>query len=228
MKTAAAVMMSLMISSGAGAQCLGDFNDSGAVEINELIIAVNNSLSGCSGEPTPTPGGETCPIDFSDDNTANGTPDCFYVGSWNQSCGDDNLEARWISDGIDNDGQDDLVVIELLGFEPDFLFLAADVTSPTSAQLFAWFTVLNPDADDLFDLSGTATLPNAQAMTITSDGDFSIDECDFVRYDGVLIDSTQGALRRGSVANLQLSRPALERLREMRAARRAKPNFQRQ
>ena len=227
MKTAAAVMMSLVISSGAGAQCLGNFNDSGAVEINELIIAVNNSLSGCSGEPTPTPGGDTCPIDFSDDNTANGTPDCFYVGSWNQSCGDDDLEARWISDGIDADGEDDLVVIELLGFEPDFLFLAADVTSPTSAQLFAWFTVLNPDAE-------TCSICRAPRRCRTAGDDHHVGRrlqhrrvrLRPLRRRADRLDA--GCARRGAVANLHLSRPALERLREMRAARRGKLNFQRQ
>src|SRR5262245_43327931 len=108
MKRAAVIAAVLLGASNADAQCLGDFNNNGMVEINELIVSVNNSLNGCAGSPTPTPVGE-CPIDLSDDNTQTGTTDCFYIGRWNQSCGDADQEARWISDGIEDDGESDIV-----------------------------------------------------------------------------------------------------------------------
>ena len=132
------------------------------MEVNELVIAVGNLLDGCADSPTPT---MQCPINFSNDNTEEGTPDCFYIGRWNQSCGADDLEARWISDGIDDDGEADLVVVELIGFDQG-LFLAAEVTSPTTADLFAWFTNPNPQPDDLMDTSGTVTLNAAGNLVI--------------------------------------------------------------
>ena len=147
MKRAAVIAAVLLGASNAGAQCLGDFNDNGTVEINELIVSVNNALNGCAVSPTPTaPPGGACPIDLSDDNTPEDTTTCFYIGRWNQSCGAADQEALWISDGIEDDGEDDIVIVELLGFDPGYLFLAADITSPTAGELFAWFEVLEPAA----------------------------------------------------------------------------------
>jgi hypothetical protein len=57
-----------------------------------------------------------CPIDFSDDNSQEGTVDCFYTGRWNQNCGDDSLEARFISDKADNAQQIDVVIIDFVQF----------------------------------------------------------------------------------------------------------------
>ena len=222
MRTIAAVAISLLVTSSAGAQCLGDFDLSGEVEVNELVIAVGNLLDGCADSPTPT---MQCPINFSNDNTEEGTPDCFYIGRWNQSCGADDLEARWISDGIDDDGEADLVVVELIGFEPG-LFLAAEVTSPTTADLFAWFTNPNPQPDDLMDTSGTVTLNAAGNLVIDpTTSPFQIDMCDVVRYEGTLTEVVQpNALRRSSV---QLSPAASQSLRARRAAVRLRPNFER-
>jgi hypothetical protein len=223
-----AVVVSLCVASSAGAQCLGDFDDDGSVEINELITAVNNSLNGCSGVPTPTmPPGGACPINFGDDNTAAGTADCFYIGRWNQSCGADDLEAWWISDGIDDDGEVDLVIVELLDFTPG-LFLAGEVTSPTSADLFAWFTNPNPEPGDLMDTSGNLTL-NASGNVLVIDPDappFSIDQCQLVRYEGTLTEVSQpsASLRTSSV---RLSPEVVQSLRERRAAVRLRPNFER-
>jgi hypothetical protein len=229
MKGAAVLAAVLLGASNVGAQCLGDFDNNGAVEISELIVSVNNALNNCGGSPTPTaPPGDQCPIDLSDDNTQSGTPDCYYAGGWNQSCGDDDQEARWISDGIEDDGEPDIVVVELLGFDPDFLFLAAEVTSPTSAELFAWFTVLDPTADDLNDTSGVLTL-NDSGSTLIVDPDqapFRINSCDFARYEGALTDVvTPSTVRRAGLA--QISPAVRERLRTVRATQRARVNFHR-
>jgi hypothetical protein len=59
---------------------------------------------------------DSCPIDFSDDNSLEGTTDCFYTGRWNQSCGDANLESRWISDKADNPDQIDVVIVDFVQF----------------------------------------------------------------------------------------------------------------
>jgi hypothetical protein len=59
---------------------------------------------------------DRCPINFSDDNSQEGTVDCFYTGRWNQSCGDDNLQARWISDLANNDQEIDVVIIDFVQF----------------------------------------------------------------------------------------------------------------
>ena len=229
MKGAAVIAAVLLGATNVGAQCRGDFDNNGSVEINELVVSVNNALNNCAGSPTPTapPGGQ-CPIDLSDDNTEDGTPDCYYAGRWNPSCGDDKQEARWISDGIEDDGEPDIVVVELLGFDPNFLFLAAEVTSPTSGELFAWFTVLNPTADDLNDTSGTLTL-NDSSSTLVIDPDqapFRINGCAFARYQGVLSDVvTPSGVRRAGLA--QVSPAVRERLRAMRGAQRARANFER-
>lgn len=230
MKGAAVIAAVLLGACNAGAQCLGDFNDDGTVEINEVVVSVNNLLNNCAASPTPTapPGGQ-CPIDLSDDNSQPGTPDCYYIGGWNQRCGDDAQEARWISDGIEDDGEPDIVVVELLGFDPDFLFLAAEVTSPTSGELFAWFTVLEPTVDDLNETSGTLSL-NDGGSTLVVDPDqapFRINGCDFARYQGALTDVvTASSLRRAGLA--QISPAARDHLRTLRAAQRARVNFQRQ
>jgi hypothetical protein len=229
MKRAAAIAAILLGASSAGAQCLGDFNNDGMVEINELVVSVNNALNSCAGSPTPTvpPGGQ-CPIDLSDDNTQPGTQDCYYIGRWNQSCGAADQEARWISDGIEDDGEPDIVVVDLLGFDPNFLFLAAEVTSPTSGELFAWFTVLNPGVDDLHDTSGSLTLGDSGGTLVVEpdQAPFRINGCDFARYEGTLTDVvTPSSVRRAAPA--QVSPALLERLHSLRAAQRARVNFHR-
>lgn len=59
---------------------------------------------------------DSCPIDFSDDNHLEGTTDCFYTGRWNQNCGDDNLQSRWISDKADNAQEIDVVIVDFVQF----------------------------------------------------------------------------------------------------------------
>ena len=108
----------------AAAQCCGDCGGDGAVSISDLVTAVNNALNSCGGGPTPTPtvAAGACPIDFTDDNTEPGTPDCYYAGAWSVGCSPADLEALWRSDG-------EFVVVDFLGFDPG-LFFGAEVTGP--------------------------------------------------------------------------------------------------
>src|SRR5262245_47934323 len=119
MKRATVVAAAVLFAHTASAQCVGDANSDGHVTVNEAVQVVNNLLNGCTAQPT------ACPINFGDNNTMEGTPDCFYTGRWNQSCGGADLQARWISDG-------DIVVVQFLGFDPP-IFYGAGVTSPNAA-----------------------------------------------------------------------------------------------
>jgi hypothetical protein len=212
---ASALCLFLFTAHAAVAQCLGDANGDGMVVISEIIQVVNNSLNGCSA-PTPTVGPDACPIDFSSDNTAQGTPDCFYQGSWNQSCGAANLQADWISDG-------QFVVVEFLGFDPP-LFYGAMAQSSSSASLIGWFRM--SDASDLTDAPGTLTLgPSGQSLALVPDSvPFQIEGCDFAAYNGALIEAVvptpQTAATRVKVGAV------LQRLRAAQRAR-ALPNLER-
>jgi hypothetical protein len=209
----------VLLAPAANAQCCGDCDGDGQVSINELITAVNSSLGMCSAAPTPTPPSGACPIDFRDDNTVEGTPDCYYIGRWNPSCGADDLEALWRSDG-------DIVIVELLGFDPG-LFLGAEVTGASSADIIGWYTQL--DASDLSGLDGTMTLgPMGGSLAIDPvDAAFTIEDCDFAHYRGALEDvvvpAALGAalrLRRGNAA-------ALARLRAVAAEHGGRRDFRR-
>jgi len=209
----------LLVAPAAGAQCCGDCDGNGEVTINELITAVNNALGMCSDGPTPTPTvppGDSCPIDFLDDNTQPGTPDCYYIGRWNGSCGADDLEALWRSDG-------DIVIVELLGFDPG-LFVGAEVSGAGSADIIGWYT--DPDASDLELVDGTVAL-GAGGATLDVDpvGEpFDIEQCAFTRYqgdfDGAVLPSA--ALRRSRGVDAAV----LQRLRDA-ASKRERPNLQR-
>lgn len=208
----------LALPSAAAAQCCGDCNGDGEVTINELITAVNSALGQCVAGPTPTalPTDE-CPIDFSDDNTRSGTPDCFYIGRWNPSCGAADLESLWRSDG-------EIVIVDILGAQSDLFFVGGEVTGTNTANIIGWF--IQPDASDLQDLAGTMTLgsrgttlavdPNTPPVNI--DGD-----CAFSQYRGALDDvqvpaAATAALRRRAVDPAALAR--------VRAALQARPRPQ--
>lgn len=201
------------------AQCCGDCNGDGMVAINELVTAVNNALNGCGGGPTPTPlPTDRCPIDFGDDNTAAGTPDCYYIGRWNASCGAADLESVWRSDGV-------VVAVNLLGFDPG-LFVGAEVTGPNTAAILGWFT--QPDASDLMDLAGSMTLgQNGTTLAIDpSEVPFNVEQCPFAQYRGRLEDvlvPTGAAVAR---AQTPVDSAALARLRAA-AGQRPRVNFRR-
>lgn len=198
MRVIAAAVLSVCLAAPAGAQCLGDFNGDLKVQINELIVAVNNALSGCG---TPA-----CSIDFSVDNTPDGSTDCFYVGRWNATCGPADLEAHFISDG-------DLVIISFSGFDPG-LFYAAEVISPTTAALIGWYR--QPDASDLQCAPGKLLLEGGGATLVVDPlaSPFVLDDCDFVRYDGAHTSVTGASLARRNSAPI----PA-EAFNRLRAAR---------
>jgi hypothetical protein len=224
MRATAALVTFLSIAAQAGAQCLGDFNGNGSVEVNEVIVSVNNLLNGCTGglptpTVTPTPLAGSCPIDFSDDNTGAGTPDCYYTGRWNQTCGMADLETRWVSDG-------QFVVVELLGFPGDGLFYGASVKSANSGDLIGWFTKL--DASDLTSAPGALMLGDHGGSLDLAPNDvpFQIDNCDFAHYAGALTNVVQpGAAQRA--ARAPVGTAALQRLRALRDARAAKPDLRR-
>jgi hypothetical protein len=208
----------LLAATHADAQCVCDANNSNSVEINELVLGVSNSLNGCASAGS-------CPIDFADDNTQVGTPDCFYVGRWNQGCGANDLETRWISDLGDTATDEDIVIVDLVGFDPP-LFYGAATTSPTSADLIGWFQEL--DASDLHDAPGTLTLgPGGESLTVAPNAvPFQIELCDFTRYEGTLTEVVQSAARRGA-ASVRANPEAFERLRAARAKRPPRQNLQR-
>jgi hypothetical protein len=204
----------LLLPPAAGAQCCGDCDGDGQVSINELITAVNNALGQCaSGSPTPTAlPTDQCPIDFRDDNTQPGTPDCYYIGRWNSACGAADLEVLWRSDG-------DIVIVNLLGFDPG-LFIGADVTGTNTAAILGWFT--QSDASDLTDLAGTITL-GAMGATLAvdpSEEPFDVDECAFSQYRGTLEDVDVPQAARAAVRARAVNPAALTRLRAAAADKR--------
>ncbi len=206
----------------ATAQCCGDCNGDGQVTINELITAVNSSLGVCGGGPTPTPtvlSSDQCPINFRDDNTQQGTADCYYIGRWNQSCGAADLESLWRSDG-------GVVIVNLLGFTPG-LFIGGNVVDGTHATIIGWFT--KSDASDLTDLGGTMTLgTNGTTLAIDPDASpFDIEQCAFQHYRGDIEDVLVPAAARAAVRVRDVDPAALARLRAAAGDRR-KPSFHRQ
>ena len=212
----------LALAAPAGAQCCGDCNGDGMVAINELITAVNNSLGTCSNGPTPTPTsqpGDQCPINFRDDNTMDGTPDCYYIGRWNESCGAADLEALWRSDG-------DIVIVELLGFNPG-LFVGANVTGTNSATVIGWFT--KADASDLTETTGTMALgTNGTTLAVDHpDSPFDVDQCAFAHYRGNLEDVVVPGSTARAASRLRALQPAaLSRLRAAVIEKR-RPGFER-
>jgi len=213
------VMVLLVLPNLARAQCCGDCNGDGEVAINELITAVNNALGLCAAGPTPTAlPSDRCPIDFRDDNTQQGTVDCYYIGRWNQQCGGADLESLWRSDG-------DVVIVNLLGFNPG-LFVGADVVNEHSASIIGWFT--EPDASDLTSLGGTMTL-GTNGTTLAVDPDespFDIEQCAFIHYRGDIEDVLVPTAARAAARLRAVDPAALARLRAA-VVERHKQNFER-
>jgi hypothetical protein len=206
----------------AAAQCCGDCTGDGEVTISDLITAVNNALGMCpSVTPSPTVPAGQCPIDFEDDNTQEGTSDCYYRGRWNQACGDANLEALWRSDG-------EFVIIQLLGFD-EGIYLGAEVTGADSAELICWY--LNDDGSDCEEnaASGPVALANqGGSLNLTpSPPPFTIDQCNFARYRGTLFEVDTPALARAAQALDRFAPQALQRLRHMAKTRQAERDFRR-
>ena len=221
MKRAAAVAVAavVLLAGSAQAQCLGDFNGDFKVEINEIVVSVNNALSDCAGVPTPTPTplGGSCPVNFLDNTVPDTAPRCIYAGRWNADCGAADLEALWISDGS--------IAIIQIALLTD-VFLAADVRSADAGELFGWFT--KSDASDLVALSGPVVLGDSGRTLVVAPctAPFSIEMCDFARYEGLFTDVTSppAALRAGAAARLDGA--AFGRLRALHPHQ-SRPNLQR-
>jgi len=214
-----ALFVLLAAAGPSAAQCCGDCDGTGEVTINELIRAVNNSLNGCS-DVTPTVVPDGCPVDFEDDNIDPSTPACFYIGRWNATCGADDLEVLWTSDG-------EFIVIEFLGgFDPG-LFFGAEVDSPTSGSLIGWFT--DPDAEEVFDAPGELTLgAGGGTLTIAPDAvPFQIEGCNFTIYNGELTEVVDGTALRRRLPAASRHVAALQRLRAARGAARPLRNLER-
>jgi hypothetical protein len=200
MKRMVAAVLWLSLAVPAGAQCLGDFNGDLQVQINELILAVNNALSGCG---TPA-----CPVDFDDDNTPDGSPTCVYTGRWNPECGAADLEAQFVSDG-------NIIIIAFTGFT-EGLFFAAQMISPTTAAVIGWYT--QPDLSDLELAPGTLRLDDGGARFVLEPffAPFELEGCDFVRYEAPITRATAAvpAVRQAAASR---SADALSRLHAARS-----------
>lgn len=120
----------------------------------------------------------SCPINFLDDNTQEGTPDCYYIGRWNVSCGEDDLEAVWRSDGQN-------LVVAFLGFSPG-LFIGATVTGPNTASIVGWFT--EPDGSNLREIAGSVNIGmnGTTLRVLPGQAPFLIDGCDLQYFIGAL------------------------------------------
>jgi hypothetical protein len=192
-----------------------DADGNGTVAVNELVAAVGNALNGCpaaAGTPTVTPtAGPTptptmagsCPVAFSDDSVSQNLL-CVYIGRWNAGCGDDQLETSFSSDGS--------VFIAAIATDP-LLGLIGDVASATQVTLSGWFTDFT-NLSDLHLLSGSATLSAARdALHIQpASAPFTINQCDFVDYQGAFEQTATASLRATSVDTARLLSLARQKL----------------
>ena len=192
-----------------------DADGSGTVTVSDLVKAVLSALNGCSSPtpspiptatptegPTPTPPPKGCPFSFQDDSESEGVT-CLYMGRWNPNCGDDTLEVSFKSNGTH------LVAIvaatDPVTGAPLPVGLAANVTSPTTADLTGWFTDFE-NLSDFVPLSGAENLaPDGTTLSIDPDSaPFGLDNCDFVDYRGTFTGTAgTGAARKLSAAGLQ-------------------------
>lgn len=203
-------IVALLIITGAGTSaaqpfCPGDVNISDNVTVDELVSAVNAALRGC-----PEPAG--CPMTFDEES---GDTDCIFVGRWHPLCGGSNLEALFFSDGTE-------LVVSF--FDPDIDFFA-DVVDDGVAILFAWLLFDDPEGEpEAVDGEVLLSDPPRVALTVSPDeAPFTIDECDFERYEGrfaevvpALLSTTSGKAASSSAATARIA-GARERLRRMRA-----------
>lgn len=170
MRSAILLCILLLLSSrpSSAQQCRADFDGSGAVEINELIQAVNEALGGCAGgHPTPTtrvtptrtptsePAG-SCPYKFNEAVS----PDrfCGYSGpTTSQNCGDLlPSSSGWTTNGTD--------VYAIVSDSTGSLAVIGVRSNPTSATVDA--VSPGPDFDQFFDATGTIAIPSNKRLTV--------------------------------------------------------------
>lgn len=211
MRAVLVVLASLLVAAPAKAQCLGDFNSSGAVEINELVTAVNNALSGCGGDPTPTPSGNACPYRFTDRRNGMG-PFCAYLGPFNTECGID-LTCSWATNG-------DLLVA-LCNTQP-FAAFGAMVTGAGAAAL----TDFSLDSFQTSDpVGGTISVDSSGRLAISPTfPPLTVGGCNFVAYLGEYTGTIgTGAASTQTLGPWPMMEEAFVRLRALRDAQRLTP-----
>lgn len=155
--------------------CRADFDASGAVEINELIAAVNEALTGCDGAtatpsvvPSPTPTvqpADPCPWQFDQLVTPN-DDFCRYVGTGDSDCTEPyRAETAWTTRGDE--------VFAIIISAQGVLAVVADRTAATSAAVKS--VAFGPDFQDVYTTTGTLTLASSRAMQFSIQG--LISEC---------------------------------------------------
>jgi hypothetical protein len=160
----------LFLPYAAGAACRADFNGSGAVEINVVISVVNEALEGCSGAATPTkrvtptrtpttPPAASCPYKFNQAVSADRF--CGYSGPTTSGrCGDLlPSDSGWFTDGTD--------IYAILVDETGSLAVIGTRTNPTTARVNS--VSPGPDYEDVYDATGTISLPSTTRLTVTFD-----------------------------------------------------------
>src|SRR5262245_52156404 len=174
-----------VLSGGAGAQCCGDCNGDGVVAINELITAVNKSLTDCAEATptkppaaTPTPSNR-CPFTFEDSDSA-----CFFRGHFNQGCGDE------LSSRIATEGSLVIIQIDTMLDNPRSVAFSAQADSATTAHLTAW---TRSDTQIIHPIEGQVELAanGEQLIIFPNDPPFMILGCNFVRYVGDYVTTNQ-------------------------------------
>jgi hypothetical protein len=160
-------LATLATAATAWARCPGDFNLDEATTVDEIVAAVDAALNGC-----PAPAG--CPLRF-DQPTAEDEA-CFFVGRYHPLCGFSDLEAIFVSDGED-------VIVSF--FDPDVDFFA-EVIDEGIAELYAWHEFADPPQEPVA-VEGEVLLsdPPRDALTVAPfEVPFTIDDCNFERYEG--------------------------------------------
>lgn len=166
-----AVALFTMPTRSAVAACRADFNSSGAVEINEIIQVVNEALGGCSDAPatptrrqptptrTPTEAPNGCPYRFND--AVSGDRFCGYFGPTTSArCGDLLPSgSSWTTNGTD--------VYAILVDNTGSVGVIGTRSGPTSAKVDG--VSPGPDFDQLFDATGTISLPSNARLTVAFD-----------------------------------------------------------
>lgn len=151
--------------------CRADFDGSGAVEINELIAAVNEALGGCAmGGRTPTPtrraatptrtpttAPPTCPFRFNQAVSADRF--CSYVGEFTStSCAPFAAVTGWTTSGT--------TVLAIFIDEFEFTVgVTATRTNPTTARVTS--ISFGPDFDDPIAATGTLSLPSNTRLGVS-------------------------------------------------------------
>lgn len=166
----AAVLLIVMAGAAGGQQCRADFDSSGAVEINELITAVNEALAGCNGNgnatptrrvntPTRTPTeapAATCPYRFN--QAVDSDRFCSYTGQLRSNCSPFSVDTGWITNGT-------TVIAIAVDSAGDSLAVEGRRTNPTSATVSS--LSFGPDFDEEFSATGTISLPAGGGLRFT-------------------------------------------------------------